>query len=259
MSEVQLVSKIAKILDTIIELEPPTLKAISIAADLPVSTASRLLGSMQQVGLIERNELTKIYSLGPHFLRLAASMRRRRDIAGILHPVLEILCQETGEDAALSALQGQVAVIIDRVDGQQALKIIDKLTKPEVLYVGAFRKVLLSFQSDDWIRQYISATPFTRFSPQTISSERRLWEEIRKIRSLGYATSFGERIPEAAGVAAGVFDHEGHIRAAVQIAGPLARINAKTVKDFIGPVVEAASKATASLAGSWPFPNGPSR
>lgn len=253
MSEVQLVSKIARILDTIHEVELPTLKAISLAADLPVSTTSRLLGSMQQVGLIERNELTKVYGLGPLFLRLTASKRRRRDIAAILHPLLESLCEETGEDAALSALQGQIAVIIDRVEGHHALKIIDKLSKPELLYVGAFRKVLLSFQSDDWIHQYISATPFVRFTPQTITSGRRLWEEIRKIRSQGYATSFGERIPEAAGVAAAVFDHEGNIRAAVQIAGPLARIKGSTVQTFIRPVVETAEKATTALAGSWPF------
>lgn len=252
MSDVQLISKMAKLLDVLLEVETPSLKEISVAAGIPISTTSRLLTSMQQVGFVGRDEHTKLYRLGPRFLRLAASTPRRRDIAAVLRPSLETLCQRTGEDVALAELQGRIAVFIDRVDGHHALKLIDVINKPEILYVGAFRKVLLAFQTREWIDDYIASTPFARFTPQAISTAKQMWAEIRKVREQGYAVSFGERLADAAGVAAPIFDHNGSIRAAVQIAGPISRINKRTVRRFTMPVLEAAKNATEALAGHWP-------
>lgn len=252
MSDVQLISKMAKLLDVLLEVETPSLKEISIAAGIPISTTSRLLSSMQQVGFVGREEHTKLYRLGPRFLRLAASTPRRRDIAAVLRPSLEMLCRQTGEDVALAELQGRIAVFIDRVDGHHALKLIDVINKPEILYVGAFRKVLLAFQTQEWIDEYIASTPFVRFTPQTISTAKRMREEIRRVREQGYAVSFGERLADAAGVAAPVFDHNGDIRAAVQIAGPISRINEDTAKRFTTPILGAAMSATEALAGHWP-------
>ena len=64
--------------------------------------------------------------------------------------------------------------------------------------------------------------------------------KLSRIRKHGYATSFGERIADAAGIAAPVFDHAGHFRAAIQLAGPVTRINKRTAKGFIPAVLLAA-------------------
>ena len=108
------------------------------------------------------------------------------------------------------------------------------------MYVGAFRKVLLAFQSDDWIENYVRTLNVTKFTPSTICSAIELLAEISRIRKHGYATSFGERIADAAGIAAPVFDHAGHFRAAIQLAGPVTRINKRTAKGFIPAVLSAA-------------------
>jgi len=250
--DVKVISRVAAILNSMVEDGASSLKMISITAGLPLTTTSRLLASMQQVGFVERDPLTKEYCLGPNFLRMAALVEPRRDIASLLRPYLEELTAATTEDSGLAELVGDTALLIDRVEGSHPLKIIDKLNKPELLYVGAFRKVLLAWQEPQWIDDYISRTPFEKFTDNTITNEKTLKEELAKIREQGYAVSLGERIADGGGIAAPIFGPTGKIRAAVQIAGPLARISQQSVIQLSKHVVDVSLKCTASLGGTMP-------
>lgn len=250
--DVQVIARIGSILDAIAESEAASLKELSVASDLAVSTTSRLLNSLQQEGFVERDHVTKRYCIGRRFLRFAAGSRPRRDIVSVLHRCVEELSAVTGEDTGLAELQGDHAVLIDRVDGMHALRIIDVIGGPEPLYVGAFRKVLLAFQPDDWIKNYIRTLKFAKFTSNTIPNGKELLAEIKRIKKQGYATSFGEKIADAAGIAAPIFDHAGQFRAAIQLAGPIARINKRTAKSLIAAVVSAADRATQTLSGRSP-------
>lgn len=247
--DVQVIARIGLILDAIGESEAASLKELSMATSLAVSTTSRLLNSLQQEGFVERDHVTKQYRIGRRFLRLAASSRPRRDIASILHPFVEHLSALTSEDSGLAELQGNFATFIDRVEGIHALRIIDVIGRPEPLYVGAFRKVLLAFQPTQWVKGYIRTVTFEKFTPNTILSEKDLLAEIEKIKKQGYSTSFGEKLADAAGIAAPIFDHTGKIRAAIQVAGPITRINKRTAKRYIESVLLIAGQATQTLSG----------
>ncbi len=247
--DVQLVSRIASILGALSEREAASLVEISSAAELPLSTTSRLLESLEREGFVERDYASKRYCLGSRLLSFAAGSRPRQDLASVLHSAIETLAEETGEDTGIAELHGKYAVVIDRVEGRHALRIIDVINRPEPLYCGAFRKVLLAFQNDEWIEDYLRATPLVPFTPDTIRSKAELRREIAKIRQQGFATSFGERLADAAGVAAPVFDHTGKIRAAIQLAGPKTRINAKTARRYVEAVKKAGEAATRLLSG----------
>jgi DNA-binding IclR family transcriptional regulator len=247
--DVQLVSRIASILGALSEREAASLVEISSAAELPLSTTSRLLDSLEREGFVERDYASKRYCFGRRLLSFAAGSRPRQDLASVLHPTIDALAEETGEDTGIAELHGKHVVLIDRVEGRHALRIIDVINKPEPLYCGAFRKVLLAFQTDAWIEEYLQKTKLVAFTPDTIRTKAELRREIAKIRRQGFATSFGERLADAAGVAAPIFDQTGRIRAAVQLAGPKTRINAKTVRQYTEAVKKAGEAATRLLCG----------
>nr|WP_309402183.1 IclR family transcriptional regulator [Aminobacter niigataensis]WMD00123.1 IclR family transcriptional regulator [Aminobacter niigataensis] len=248
---VQVISRVATILNAMVERGASTLKELSDVAELPVSTTSRLLSSMQQVGFVERDPTTKEYGLGSGFLRMAALAEPRKDIASLLRPVLNELSATTTEDSAIAELISGAAVIIDRVDGEHPLRIIDRLNVPELLYVGAFRKVLLAYQEESWIEDYFERAPFVRYTDRSICDRGAMRDELRFIRERGYAYSFGERITDAGGIAAPIFGPTGAIRAAVQIAGPIARIDETTADALRVHVIAAARKCTERLGGSF--------
>ncbi|MGE0278522.1 MAG: IclR family transcriptional regulator [Nitrospiraceae bacterium] len=250
--DVRVVGRIKSLLDTLSEKGACSLKDLSGASGLAISTTSRLLDSLETHGFVERDLTSKLYRLGSTCFLLAANSKPRKDLVSLTHPLLQRLVDQTGEDAGLAELRGTHAVIIDRVDGGHALKIIDVISKPEPLNCGAFRKVLLAHQDDAWIDAYIRSQKFERFTPRTITTAAGIRREIEGIRKRGYATSYGERLKDAGGIAAPVFDASGKIRASIQIVLPVSRMSSSASKHIISAVVRAARECTLKLGGRLP-------
>jgi IclR family acetate operon transcriptional repressor len=253
-TSIQVIDRAMHILAVIGDNGGATLTTIGERTRLPISTVSRIVDSLGAHGLVERDEGQRTWTLGPRLLALSTRVRPRRDLVKVARPVLERLAQESREDVALSVLQGTHAVIVDRVDGPNPLKIIDVLGQPEPLYCGAFRKVLLAYQPREWIDRHLEGIKLVQFTPSTITSKRALREELEGIRQRGYAVSSGERLPDAGGVAAPVFGLRDEIVAAVFIVAPATRITANQVPRLAPLVVSAAREVTGLLRGEIPVP-----
>jgi DNA-binding IclR family transcriptional regulator len=226
------------------------LSSIGAQVSLPLSTVSRILDSLASHAIVERDDDGRRYRLGRRLLTLSSGIRRHSsDLIKLARPLLEQLAAESQEDVGLSRLQANHAVIIDRADGPNNLKIIDVLGKPEPLYCGAFRKVLLAHQNPDWIQKYLSELKLIRFSPHTLRTKQAIRRELECIRKRGFATSFGERIPDAAGVAAPVFGPAGEIAAALFIVVPTSRFSKTRASRLARLVVAAGHALTGRIRG----------
>jgi DNA-binding IclR family transcriptional regulator len=256
---IQVIDRAVRILDAVSQNGAAKLSAIGAQVSLPLSTVSRILDSLAGHALVERDEDGRTYRLGRRLLTLSSGVRQRSaDLIRSAHPVLDQLAVASGEDVGLSRLQGVHAVIIDRAEGPNNLKIIDVLGKPEPLYCGAFRKVLLAYQSPEWIDRYLAMVKLIRFTPHTLTTKAVIREELARIRARGFASSFGERIPDAAGVAAPVRGATGEVEAAVFIVAPTSRFARATRSRLARQVVDAARALTARLRGETSVPENPS-
>ena len=235
-----------------------SLKTLSDQCGLAMSTTARLLASMQSTGLVERDAASKHYELGRMLFRLATNNKPRKDILSAAHPVLKALAERTGEDALLAELQGSTATFIDHVEGPSPLKIVGVVGRPGPLHYGAFRKILLAYQEPEWVADYLKHIKYQKLTPNTLGSAAAVLKELRKIRKQGYATSFGEWMNDAGGIAAPVFDYTGSVRAAIHIMGPIFRVNSKTADRYIPSVVEAAQQLSSAIGGPRRVPGAPS-
>jgi len=226
-----------------------TLTALSAKAKLPVSTVSRIANSLVVHGLLDLDAPTRCYVLGARLAFLGSRVSNQRRLAEAARPVLERLCAQSGEDSGLSVLRGTHALIADRAEGPHALKIIDVLGRPVPLYCGAFRKLLLAYQTPEWIDRYLDSTQLVRFTPRTPTSRHAIRRELRAIRERGCSVSFGEYLADAGGVAAPVFDPRDEIAGAVFVVGPRTRITEQTVPKLTRLVVQAGLDVTRLLRG----------
>jgi DNA-binding IclR family transcriptional regulator len=81
----------------------------------------------------------------------------------------------------------------------------------------------------------------------TITDPVRLKNELKLIRSRGFAYSDSEVDYGARAAAAPVFDAKGKIAAGITVAGPRDRINDETVKQLIDMVKKCAVKISSDL------------
>jgi DNA-binding IclR family transcriptional regulator len=76
---------------------------------------------------------------------------------------------------------------------------------------------------------------------------RWLDKDLEKIREMGYAVSFGELTPGAAGLAAPIKNHFGEVIASLGFAGPANRFSSRDLVELTTVLIESADKISTML------------
>ena len=74
-----------------------SLTAVAKEVGIPVSTASRILGILSREAFVQRNEMTKRYSLGKNIYLLGYCEKQQDTLRKVLYPYLVKLRDEFGE------------------------------------------------------------------------------------------------------------------------------------------------------------------
>lgn len=248
-SGTQVIDRAVHILETIARHGQITLTVLSAEVELPLSTTQRIVTSLALHGLVEQSKPSGGYGLGGKLQVFAAQVDSGRNLVTLARPIMEELMAQTQEDVFLAVLSGRYATIIDRLVGPQALKIVEPPGEVAVTLNCGFRRVLLAYQAERWIEDYIRTTDFVQYAEGTITSKRELRRNLLLVRKNGYAVSRSESVPDAAGIAAPVFSASGGIVATLFIAGPAVRFTRQHNAKLIPYVVGAAKRLTALLRG----------
>ena len=107
----------------VIARSPQPLTGVEVAdrAEINRSTAWRLLATLEQCRLLERDE-TNRYQVGIGLFGMAAATRWG-SIARRARPILERLCSQVDATAAVAVVDGGGYEIIDQVDGSYSLSV----------------------------------------------------------------------------------------------------------------------------------------
>ena len=216
---------------------------------LPLSTTQRIVTSLAAHGFVEQTNPGGRYILGGRLELLASHVDSTRNLTNLARPIMEKLMADTQEDVFLAVLRDQYAVIVERLVGPQALKIVEPPGEVAVTLNCGFRRVLLAYQPQRWIDEYIGNTTFVRYADATITDKTELRRNLQKVREQGYAVSRSESVQEAAGIAAPVFGTKGEIVATLFIVGPAVHFTKQFVSKRIPKVTSAAKRLTNLLRG----------
>jgi IclR family transcriptional regulator, acetate operon repressor len=196
-----------------------------IGTELGLSKAAvhRILAALRSRGLVQIDEATRRYSLGPAVLSLGRSYLDGLDIRKQAAVEMAWLSAETKETATLSVRSGDVRMYVDQVMPDREVRMEITPGIPYPLHAGASSKAFLAFLGEDEIDRYLSRAPLARLTDRTLTDVTSLRAELAAIRERGYASSDGERQVGAAAAAAPVFDHNGRPAAVISISGPAER------------------------------------
>ncbi len=213
--------------------------------ELSKAVVHRILASCLVKEFVEVDDETRRYRLGPAILRLGLSYLDRVDVQDVARRALHELVRRTGETATLSVRAGWSRVYVDQVTPTRDIKMVVQLGSSHALHAGASSKALLAFLSDEEQATYLDGE-LAKVTQRTVTSKRKLREELAAIRDAGYAVSMGERQAGAGSVAAPLFDHTGRPVSVVSVCGPLERFEAE-VDACAGALLEVTRETSALL------------
>ena len=219
---------------------------------LPVPTAHRLLGTLQRLGYVSRDEATKRFRLGGAARRLGEQSRGFNDLRTVALWPLRRLSQATGETALLTVLDPERdhSLCLERVETSQPLRLSVEVGRRLPLHAGASQKALLAFMADEEINRLLSR-PLERLCAATITNKRLLRQELRDIRWRGWATSHEETNVGVWGVAVPVVS-ESDVVCAIGVAGPSPRLTDAIIAASLEWVRESALAVARSLGLTVP-------
>lgn len=110
--------------------------------------------------------------------------------------------------------------------------------------MASLHPATLTVREDDVSVQMIQLNPLTR---RTITSRKRFIEELKRIRTQGYAFDDREHEEDVECIAAPIMNYHGHVIAAISISGPQRKIDTPQQQHFIDLVVEAASLISSKM------------
>jgi DNA-binding IclR family transcriptional regulator len=203
------------------------------------ATASRLVATLAERGLLERDPVSEKYRLGFGLIRLAGAAMSGLDIVRTAHPVLEELAERTRETVNLGVLASDEVVYIDQVAGMRSIVAVSWVGRRTPLHCTSNGKVLLAAM-DPAARASHLLEPLEAMTPRTITDPAALIRQLDEIARRGYAQTIEELEEGLNAVAAPVRQADGQVAAAVSVSGPAFRMRPIDLPRVARQVMDAA-------------------
>ena len=226
-----------------------------LAQDLSLnaSTAHRLLQVLLAENMASYDPETRLYSVGAESVRFSTSVLGHESPLARMRPALRALAARLHETCAYFAYepQGHTKALVLLERGPNPLGYEFEVGQRDGLNAGASGKAILAFLPDAEVTRVLDGASLTATTENTITDPDALRREIAAIRTRGYATSLGERVPGAGfGIGAPVFDGSGRVAGAVVLTVPLFRWRDRDLPTSAAKVVECGREMTEILAGA---------
>ncbi|WP_079148258.1 IclR family transcriptional regulator [Streptomyces agglomeratus] len=240
-SSVQSVDRAVSVLEILARLGEAGVTEIADELEVHKSTAFRLLGVLENRGLVGQAKDRGKYYLGAGVLRLAGAAAGRLDISQESAPVVRELADEAGETVNLAVLDDDAAVNIMQARGAASVTAQNWFGRRTPLHATSSGKVLLAGLPEA-TRELFLARRLPRFTEHTVTSAAELRAQLAEIAADGYAVVSEEMEVGLSAVAAPVRAHDGKVVGAVSVSGPVYRMDEARLVELAKLAVDAAGE-----------------
>jgi DNA-binding IclR family transcriptional regulator len=210
------------------------------------STVSRILSTLEELGLVERDLDSGRYTVGGGIVALAAPLLATLDVRQVAAPYLEDLAKSCGETVSLSMWAGLEAVVVQQVVGPGAVQYFARVGRRNPAHATATGKAFLANLPESVVKKVLDRG-LPRLTDRTITGRKELLDELERVRRQGYAVADGEFDPDLSTVATAVRDNRDSVVAVVAASAPRFRFTREHQRKLVALVGETAARLSGRL------------
>jgi IclR family transcriptional regulator, acetate operon repressor len=239
----QAIDRAAQLLTLILASDEPLgVSDLALAADLPKSTASRLVSSLERHGLVRRNGARGKVQAGPAIMRYAHRGVIDRNLVELAQQTLDILAEATGETVNLAVPGSRGVEHLAQVESRHFLGTGQWVGRTVDWHTTAVGKVLVAHGAAE-----LPPGPLRALSPATVTDRDELARQLDVAREEGFAAAIDELEPGLTALAAPVHGPTGDVVAALSISGPTFRLTPDRVAELRPVLIREAAALSARL------------
>jgi len=245
-----------RVLEEVAFTQPAGVGELARKLRMPKTTVQRALQTLWTAGWIcpDGAEMTRwvLTTRALHIGQHAVADLSVRDAAV---PIMRELRKETGETAHLMVLEGERAVLIEKVETEHPIRAVITLGSAVPLHGSSNGKAMLAHRTPAEVRALLGGK-LVRHTDATIVAWDAFFAELAAVRDRGYATNVGEWRTDISAVASPIFDHDGGTSASLSISAPGSRMPEGLRESYGALVTEAAQRVSATLGYRRPLDAG---
>ena len=169
-----------------------TFTDITQALGLPKSTVSRLLSTMENQGLLERDPDTRCFHVGHMLLTLASNYLSTPLVDGA-SSMMARLAAESSCTGYISVLEGREIMVMRMFQGRMFIQVVTPPGSRLPAAETSVGRAILSRYSDDYVRK-LYAGSWQVNSPNSPQTLDELLTELASIRQQGWALARNETL-----------------------------------------------------------------
>lgn len=223
---VQVLERMFALMDVLAAREEAvTLKEISEKTGLHPSTAHRILNDLAIGRFVDRPE-SGSYRLGMRLLELGNLVKARLSVREAALPHIRQLHKQIQQPVNLSVRQGDEIVYVERAYSERSgMQVVRAIGGHAPLHLTSNGKLFLAADDPQHVRAYAMRTGLAGNTHNSLTQLPMLERELAKARQTGVAHDNEELELGVRCMAAGIYDDQGKLVAALSISAPADRLD----------------------------------
>jgi len=206
----------------------------------------RILYTLRHRGLLDLDPQSGEYRIGMKAVHLTALSLKRLDVKTISRPYLLKLGEMLGESIHLVKKNNNFAVFIDKIEAAEEVNMGSYIGWTAPLYCTASGKLLMSYKSDEWIKNYIQGINPKKYTDNTLTEFPHLLHNIKQIRHNGYSSDEEEMVEGLTCFAVPILGHKNNVLAAISVSGATTKMN-KRKEEFLKQIEKTAAEISHAI------------
>ncbi len=233
--------------------EHPEMKLSEVAeiTGLNPAVARRCLNTLVKLGYVGCHG--RNFLLRPEVLTFGAAFLASMNLEQVATPYLRALRDETGDSSSLAVLSGLEILYLVHVSSNRQIRLSASLGTRFPIYATSLGRVLLAYQPEEVIEEYLLNANLEKLTEYTITSKQDLRATLRQIRVLGYDSAQDELDYGIVSVSVPVFDSQRQIATAINCSTSTTRVSRDDLIQTRLPLLQRAAGEIESAFHRWPF------
>ncbi len=212
---------------------PRTLSEISQDLDYPVSSALALLRSVQAMGYLSYDQVTKAYSPSIRFAMLGQWIHDGLVEGGAIKQMMEHLAELTDETISLGIQNGLQSQHVHIIHPSQPLSYRPQVGLMRPLLRSAVGRVILAHRSRESVLKIVERINVLGVDEGRTFDPEAVMEDLAAIRKAGYAYTANVFMQGVAIVAVALPVGEGGVPMALSVSGPSTRVGEQVIPRLV--------------------------
>jgi DNA-binding IclR family transcriptional regulator len=198
------------------------------------SKVSRMLKTLDSIGLFEKDHKTGYYRIGARYLQVGLLYTLNHPVRRVVLPHLEEMSSKIGLVVSWAIFRNNKIIVVDRLGvGATANRLrVPLLGLGPALHSSSHGKLFLAYLDPEERENILQSLNLTEFTSRTITDLTAIREELGRVRERGYSLDLRETFEDIQSMSAPVLNEKGSFVASIAIGSNKIRFSEKEFLAF---------------------------